>query len=118
MFLPFGSASCDFQVFRAVAVTTEMGRVLHNVSEEIGKISGVLAEASSYEKERWRQLSYPVSHKVILSGHPSFLLEVGDVLRWESGTGTREMILNGIPYDVGNLGHYLIIYGNERRDLS
>lgn len=118
MFLPYGSAVSTFRVFRAVAVTTEMGRVLHNISEEIGKISGVLAEASSYEKERWRQLSYPVSHKVILSGVPSILLEVGDVLQWESGSGTREMILNGIPYDVGNLGHYLIVYGNERRDLT
>lgn len=118
MFLSKGSVVTDFVVLRSAPVTTDMGRVLHNAVEEIGKISGVLAEASTYEKERWRQLSYPVSHKVITSGMPSFVLEVGDVLRWESWSGKREMILNGIPYDVGNLGHYLLIYGNERRDLS
>lgn len=118
MFLPMGSAITSFSVLRSSSVTTEMGRVLQNVSEEIGKISGVLAVASTTEKERWGQLSYPVTHKVIVTGVPPFSLEVGDVLRWGSGSGTREMILNGIPYDVGNLGHYLLVYGNERRDLA
>lgn len=118
MFLNHGGLSTVFEVWRTSSVTTDMGRVLQNSPKKVGELRGTLAVATSSEKERWGQLSHPVSHKVILRGVPEISLLVGDILRWESCGAMRELILNKIPYDVGGLGHYILIYGDERRDLS
>lgn len=117
MFLPMGSALTQFTLYRSTSVATDMGRILKHSSEELGTFSGVLAVASSSEKERWNQLSHPVTHKVILTGKIEIPLKIGDTLRWQSQGKEREMLLCGVPYDVGNLGHYVIVYGNERGDL-
>ncbi len=101
-----------FRLCRVGAVISSQGRVLQNQMEEVGHISGVLAVAKSEEISRWRQLTHPVSHKVIVKGSlPD--IRVGDVLK----LGSRELIITMVPYDVGGLGHYNILYCTERSDV-
>lgn len=114
MFLFYGQEVQKFTVLRSGAVTTSAGRVLQNQLEEVGEISGVLAVARSEERERWKQLAHMVSHKVVVKSALPFSIRAGDVLR----VGSRELIVSNVPYDVGGLGHFVVIYGNERNDLG
>lgn len=112
MMLFVGQEILNFTVYRSESVQTTGGRVLQNVSVEVGHFRGVLGSASSSEKERRKQLAHPVDHKVIVKGKcPD--LQVGDFLQ----VGGKKLILSAIPYDVGGLGHYVILYCSERRDL-
>ncbi len=114
----YGLLFTKFTVLRTMPVTTDMGRVLRNAPEEIGNFSAILSGASSKEKERWGQLSYIVTHKIIVEGVLPFSLQTGDIFRFSEKDGKeREILLTSIPYDVGNLGHYTLLVCGERRDL-
>lgn len=113
-FLATGKGVMIFQVLRRSPQKSSGGRVLLGEMEALGEIRGSLAKSRGSEKERWKQLSHPVSHVVILRGVPEISLRVGDVLR----LGEREFLLNALPYDVGDLGHWTQLYCDERRDLQ
>ncbi len=102
-----------FRVFRPCAVKTGTGRVLSGEGQCLGEILGTFAKARGSETERWKQLAHPVSHVIVVRGKLPFPLQVGDVLRCEG----REFLLNVVPYDVGELGHWTEIYCEERYDL-
>lgn len=109
-----GSPVVLFSVYRGGSQITLSGRVLQGEAEFLGEMQGILARSRGTEKERWRQLSHPISHLIIVRGVPNIHLRVGDVLRHQG----RDFILNAIPYDVGGLGHWTELYCDERRDLQ
>lgn len=112
MFLPHKMTKV-FLVYRSASITTTGGRAMRNAKEEVGSFHGILAQASATEKERWKQVAHPVDHKVIVKGTAPDV-RVGDVI----STAGREMIVSAIPYDVGGIAHYTIIYCKERNDLN
>ena len=67
----------EFDVFRDGEHKTASGRVTSNDRERLGTIKAILAAARPEEKERWRQLEHPVSHKLIQQGVPPFEVRPG-----------------------------------------
>lgn len=103
-----------FQVYRQVAVKSVTGRMLSGEGQYLGEILGTFGKTRGAETERWKQLSHPLSHVIVVRGNLPFPLQVGDVLRLEG----REFLLNAVPYDIGELGHWTEIYCEERGDLQ
>lgn len=101
------------QVFRGTKERSGKGRMTQGEGILVGEFRGILAQAVASEKERWRQLTHPVTHKIIQKNLPDFTVEVGDVF----STGTQEFIVSAVPYNVANLGQWVIYYCQERRDL-
>lgn len=108
-----GQALKQFEVFRTTKTRTQSGRAMQGEEAQIGELKGILAQAKPEEKERWRQLSHPVTHKIIQEGKPDFQVRPSDILRH----GHRKFYISAIPYDVGGLGHWSIYYCEERSDL-
>lgn len=113
MFLFSGQEYREFIIYRGATVTTTGGRVLQNAQKEVGKLVGVLAQANSKEKEKWKQITHPVSHKVVTRGELTEL-QVGDSLTM----GGKTFFVSAVPYDVGGLGHFTVIYCSERLDFG
>lgn len=63
-FVP-GQELREFTVLRPNIRKTENGRVVNNSYAPLGNIKAILAAARPEEKERWRQLEHPVTHKII-----------------------------------------------------
>lgn len=103
-----------FHVYRPSSQRSPMGRVMWGQWDTLGSRRGILAQASTAEKERWRQLTHPVSHKVIFQGAFDFELCVGDILQ---GSGV-ELVLSAIPYNIGGFGDWFILYCHQRLDLN
>lgn len=114
MFLFHNQELKQFTIYRSGMVQSSSGRVLQNQLEEVGQISGVLAVARPEEISRWNQLAHPVTHKVVVRSTLPFPFRSGDVLK----IGEKSLIVSAEPYDVGGLGHFTIIYCNERSDLD
>lgn len=111
-YLP-GQELKKFEVSRAEKVRTQSGRAMQGEETVVGEFFAILAQAKPEEKERWRQLAHPVTHKIIQRGKPDFEVRPGDTLR----QGHRKFYVSAIPYDVGGLGHWSIYYCEERSDL-
>lgn len=110
-FLPTQFVS--FTLLRPTTARSPYGRIMWGEVEEVGAFRGILAQASNDEKERWRQLTHPVSHKVIQRGVAGCEVRVGDHLQ---GNGL-ELMISALPYNVGGLGHWTIYYCHLRSDL-
>jgi len=106
----------DFTVSKPETRGTENGREgLANQYIEIGAFRGILAQARADEVQRWKQLNHPVSHKIIMQRNPDFEILPGHVIELKV-TG-QQFFDTFIPYDPGGLGHWTIIYCNDRRDV-
>jgi hypothetical protein len=110
-----GRENRDFTVSRPSVRSTENAREgLPDEYIAIGTIRGVMAQANSQEISKWQQLNHPITHKIIMSGKPAIDIRPDDVFEY----GNRRFFNRAIPYDVGDLGHYLIFYCNERADIT
>lgn len=103
----------EFEVFRDGDHRTASGRVTSNDRERLGTVKAILAAARPEEKERWRQLEHPVTHKIIQQGTPPFEIRPGDSFT----RGDKRYIVQTAPYNVGGLGHWTIYYCDERNDI-
>lgn len=113
MMLP-GGGQLNLTAYRYTSTTTQSGRVVKGDSVELGGIKGILASANALEKERWKQLSHPVSHKIIQKGIPDFELKAGDFFVY----GVKKYHISAVPDNVGGLNHFTIYYCEERSDLA
>lgn len=108
-----GREAFDFDVYRNGEYITASGRPVSNGGGRIGGIRAVLASARPEEKERWRQLEHPVSHKIIQRGAPPFELLPGDSLV----RGDKRYIVQAAPYNVGGINHWTVYFCEERSDV-
>lgn len=121
VFLRPGQELRNFDVFRAASAKTASGRVLRNADNgtldamqgKIGTVRAILAAAKPEEKERWRQLQHPVTHKIIQQGVPAFEIVPGDYFE----RGNKKYYVQTAPYNVGDINHWTIYYCDERSDL-
>ena len=114
MMMP-GQELREFTVLRPETRSTDNGREgLTNQFVEIGKISAILAQAKPEEIQRWRQLTHPITHKIIMQDRPPFDIKPGDIFE----RAGRRFYNQAIPYDVGDLGHWTIFYCEERTDIK
>ena len=114
MLLP-GQALRGFTVYKPTTRSTVAGREgLTGGFEEIGEIKAMLAEAKPEEKEKWRQLSHPITHKIIVPGRLDVAIKPGYTLDW----ACRKFYVQAIPKDVGGLGVWTVIYCDERPDIA
>jgi hypothetical protein len=107
----------EFKVFRPETRETELGRIVTNQlleSGEIGKVKAILAQATPEEIQRWRQLTHPITHKIIMRSKPDFEIKTGDVFERDG----RRFYHQKSPVDVGDLGHWNIFYCEERSDVT
>lgn len=103
-----------FEVERPVKQKSENGRVKQGVGRALlGTMTAALAQAKPEEKERWLQLTHPVTHKIISRGVLEFQVKPGDVF----SCGQREFVVTAIPYNVGDLNHWIIYYCEERAEI-
>ena len=113
MYLRPGNLWTDF-VIKRKTVHNANG---HPVSEfeEKGKVSGILAEASSNEsdrmKHRWDQEQHSLTHTLVI--RDSADVKQGDYL---TTAGRTFLVL--LCEDPGNLGATGLIYLEERNDLK
>lgn len=103
----------NFTIERATTGVTPNGRVSRGGREPIGSLRAILAQARPTERDQWRQVSHPVTHKIIQRGIPDFVLKPGDVFVH----GHREFILAAAPYNIGELNHWTTYFCEERSDL-
>lgn len=109
-FVP-GQELRKFTVLRPENRETENGRIVNNSYTPIGTIRAILAQAKPEEKERWRQLQHPVTHKIIM---PFTALEIKADYIFERGG--RRFYMKGEPYNIGDLNKWTIYYCEERKD--
>jgi hypothetical protein len=102
-----------FTVYHPVKRETQLGRVVRDSEIEIGTCRAILAHASPEEKQRWRQLEHPITHKIIMQRQPEFSIVSGDVFKHKN----RRFVHQALPYNVGDLTHWTIFYCEERADL-
>jgi len=102
-----------FTVYHPVKRETPLGRQVRDSEIEVGQIRAILAVASSEEKQRWRQLEHPITHKIIMQRRPGFSIVSGDVFKHNG----RRFVHQALPYDVGDIGHWTIFYCEERTDI-
>jgi len=118
-----------FTVYRPDRHETELGRVLRNSDTKIGNVMAILAAASTQEKERWRQLEHPITHKIIMQHTAPFEILPGDVFVYDpqpkpnsqvkgAEQRPRRFYNQSSPYDIGDIGHWTIFYCEERSDIS
>jgi hypothetical protein len=112
-FLP-GQEIREFSVYHPETRETEIGRVLKNNETLVGTIHAILAAARPEEKERWKQLQHPITHKIIMQFTPAFDIRPGDVFVYDG----RRFYNQAMPYNVGNIGHWMIFYCEERTDIN
>jgi hypothetical protein len=103
----------EFSVLRPETRETARGRDIINEYSEVARIRAILAQAKPEEMERWRQLNHPVTHKIIMQRRPPLDIKPGDVFERDG----RRFFNVAMPYDVGDLGHWVIFYCDERMDV-
>ena len=114
MMIP-GQELRDFTVLQPDTRGTESGREgLINDYKPIGVIQAVLAQATTEETERWRQLTHPITHKIIMQNAPPFEVKSGYIFE----RAGRRFYVQALPYDVGDLGQWTIFYCDERTDVT
>jgi len=112
MLMP-GQELREFEVLRPESRETENARKLTGDYKKVGTIRAILAAAKPIEKEQWRQIGHPITHKIIMQYKPSFDILPGDIFERER----RRFYNQAIPYDVGDLAHWTIFYCDERTDI-
>jgi hypothetical protein len=103
----------DFDVLRPESRETENSRNVINDYKKVGILRAVLAVAKPLEKEQWRQLGHPITHKIIMQHKSSFDVLPGDIFE----RAGRRFYNQTLPYNVGDLGHWTIFYCDERTDV-
>ena len=105
----------DFTVSRPATRGTDNGREgLTNLTVPVGKIRAILAQAKPEEILRWKQINHPITHKIIMQRKPPFDVAPGDMFE----TAGRKFYNQALPYNVGDLGHWMIFYCDERPDIK
>ena len=103
-------------VLRMVGKALECTLLLGGGLQEQGTIDGILTNADPREAEQWQQDGHPVTHKVVqwLTDNQA---SPQDVLALPDGGTTRTFLIQGLR-NPGELGHCIVYYCEERRDLS
>ena len=102
-----------FDVYRNDDMITASGRPVNNGFTKIGEVKAILAAAKPEERERWRQLEHPVTHKIIQKGVAPFEIKPGDSFI----RGNKRYIVQTAPYNPGDINHWTIYYCDERSDI-
>ncbi len=113
VFFVSGKELREFTVSRADTRETENGRVINSSYTPVCVIKGILAAAKPEEKERWRQLQHPITHKIIQQGISAVKIKAGYVLECEG----RKFYVRAEPYNIGGLNYWTIYYCEERSDV-
>jgi hypothetical protein len=113
MLMP-GQELRDITVSRPATRENARGQIVTNAFETVGTIRGILAAAKPEEIERWRQLNHPITHKVIMQRVPPFDVRPGDIFEYAG----RKFYNQTMPYNVGDIGHWMIFYCDERMDAK
>lgn len=116
MFLVPGQGFQAFTRLTRKTVVTDNGRPWGGGLQEQGTIDGILTNADPREVEQWKQDGHPVTHKIVQwltenQASPQDVLALSD-----SGT-TRTFLIQGLR-NPGELGHCIVYYCEERRDLN
>lgn len=109
-----GQGFKPYTVLRRTGGLTETGRPMTAKLEPVGRIFGIISQASQKEQEQWKQNGHPISHTVIQRGTK----EAGradDVLLME---GTERKFLIQGTRDPGEIGHFTVYKVLEREDLQ
>lgn len=110
MYLRTGNIYKDFIIEHKDESVSSRGRKKSRYADsDANMIKAILAEADPREKERWRQLSHPISHTIVHKGSP--MANTEDRLIF----GGRMFYIQGID-EPGSLGLWTIYYAEERFD--
>jgi hypothetical protein len=104
----------EFDVLRPRTHETERGRETIIDYAHIGAVNAIFAAARPEERERWRQLEHPITHKIIMRHAPPFDVMPGDIFE----RAGRRFYNQAMPYDVGDIAHWTIFYCDERSDVT
>lgn len=113
VFFVSGRELREFTVLRPDVRETENGRVINNSYITVCKIRAILAAAKPEEKERWRQLQHPITHKIIQQGISEVKIKAGYILEYEE----RKFYISTEPYNIGGLNYWTIYYCEEKGDF-
>ena len=116
MFLVPGQGFQTFTRLARKTAVTGAGRPWGGGLQEQGAMDGILTNIDPREAEQWQQDGHPVTHKIV-----QWLTEnqanPQDVLVLQDGDTTRTFLIQGLR-NPGELGHCIVYYCEERRDLS
>ncbi len=113
-----GQGFKSFRVLRMEGGLTEKGRPITSVLKPQGEFYGIISQASSKEVEQHKQLGTPITHTIVQRGTKN-RAKATDILELvQCGCTARRFMVQGEPKDPGELGHFLIYYVEERKDLQ
>ena len=108
-----GQGFKPFTVLRRENGLTPKGRPCTGKLAPVGRIIGIISQASQTEKEQWKQSGHPITHTIVQRGTKD-RAQATDVLELEGG---RRFLVQGTQ-DPGELGHYTVYHVEERADLQ
>lgn len=112
-FLRPGQGFKPFAVYHREGGKTETGRPYTGELTAVGRIIGIISQASQTEKEQWKQSGHPITHTIVQRGTKD-RAKATDILELDDG---RRFFVQGVQ-DPGELGHYTIYHVEEREDLQ
>lgn len=107
-----GQGFKPFTVLRRSGGTTTRGRPIAGGLEPVGRIIGIISQASQSETEQHKQNGHPISHTIVQRGNID-RAKPTDVLELEDG---RRFYVQDV-HDPGELGHFTVYGVEERTDL-
>lgn len=99
-----------FAIEEAAATINEMGRTITAYEDTGKKLCGVLADAQTSEKLRWKQLQHPITHTIV-QRNGNAMAKTGDRLLLDD----RTFYVQGVD-NVSTLGLFILYYVEERSD--
>lgn len=112
VYLRPGNLYKDFIIEKNITSVGSSGRpkIDYDDSGE-NMLKGILAEADYKQRERWKQLTHPITHTIVQDGVPKAKSE--DKLVF----GNRIFLIQGVD-EPGSLGICTIYYVEERDDVK
>lgn len=109
-----GQGFKPFCVLSRCGGVSESGTPFTGKLAHVGKIVGIISQASQKEQEQWKQSGHPITHTIVQKGakgraKPTDVLELPD--------SKRRFLVQGVQ-DPGELGHFTIYHVEERADLQ
>lgn len=116
-FLRPGQGFKKFIVKKKGKSLTSSGKPIQGEYVDVGHIIGTLATANEDEKEHWKQLGHPVTHKIVQQGIVNSAVATNYLVLSEPNKKDRYFYIQGTG-NPGELNHMMRYFVEERKDLK
>lgn len=117
IFLRPGQGYKKFTIKKKASSLTSSGNPIKGGYTDVGTFIGAIASATEEEKEQWKQLDHPITHKIVQYGVGDVAIATNYIVLSESGKSDRYFYVQGTG-NPGELNHMMRYFVEERKDLK